>query len=226
MPNLWTFAFLFTIGIGALVSYYYGIRRHTWGSLLGIALVLEGGFLLFANTKLSETGLIIGGSLGMMAIFNLTFFTFGRDSRLLLLLGIPLIILVEAYANYVLTLTLVLLVYMSLVTAIISAVDYSDDGITTRVRKIDGLLGMTLWVFFSIHRLLERIIERPSRRVIAVAYFGFITTVLVAAPLIVARLSGDTIPPEPLILVGLAYIYLTREAFARSFRHNGKSSCS
>jgi len=218
---MWTVAYLITVGIGVLVFSYYRLHRHTLGSLLGIAVAIEGASLAITNALSSGLAFIIGGSVGMMAIIILTFFTFERNSRILALLGIPAIILIEAYANFALTGPLLLLEYMGLVAAIISAIDYSSVDISARVQNEDGLFRAPLRVFSSLNGLLERIVERPSRIITALVYFTFLSIVLVVAPLLVAVISNDSIPPEPLILVGLIYVYLTREAFARS-SHPGR----
>ena len=216
MPGMWTVAYLITVGIGVLVFSYYRIHRHTLGSLLGIAVAIEGAFLTITNAVSSGLSLLVGGSVGMMAIFILTFLTFERNSRILSLLGIPVIILIEAYENVALTVPLLLLEYTGLVAAIVSAIDYSSVDISARLQDADGLFRAPLRVFSSLNGLLERIFERPSRIITALVYFTFLSIVLVVAPLLVAEISKDSIPAEPLILVGLIYAYLTREAFARS----------
>ena len=215
-------ASLSVLALGALVAIYYRFQRQTWGTILGVSASMLGAFFTLAElAAFSGVNIILSGVIGTVAIVVFMFLTFERDPRVLLLTGIPVVILVGVYA-YPLPLFL-LLEYMALSIAIISAYDYSEVKVAARIRGAVGTPRTVVWVFSFIHDLVVRIFKRPSRGLVALAYLLFTSGILVVAPLLIAKVSNGTVPPEPLIIVGLVYFYLTREAIARSARSFGTS---
>src|SRR5712692_12313 len=165
------------LSLGILITFYYRTQRQTWGPILGISASTLGVFSAFAEyAGFSSFAIILGGGLGLILIIVLGFLAFERDPRVLVLAGMPIITLLIIFVGlYSFPLTLTLLEYMAFSGAIISAYDYSNPDVTARVRSASGLLRAIVWVFFFIRGLVESIVERPSRSVIAMAYFAFIS---------------------------------------------------
>ena len=209
-----------TLGLGFLVTYYCRTQRQTWGTILGLSVTSLGAFFAFAEySAFSGRTVVLAGGLWSVAIIVFMFLAFGRDPRILLLIGIPVMILLGIF-GYPYS-VLLLLEYMALCITTISAYDYSDDSVTARIRNVKGYLGASVRPLSFVRTIVERIVEQPPRGVVAITYFAFLSTFLIVAPLLVAILSNDVIPAGPLIVLGSAYSYLVREAIARSPKPNG-----
>lgn len=215
-----------TMATGLTISYYFTKHRQTWSAMFGIVILFTG--IVFALSAYSLVGTTVFRALttsASFALFVLLYLASGRSRRAFLLFALPVLLVIQNYV-YPLQLPLAVLFYAALTGAILGAHDYSAADVTLCMRNADKYLKASLWPFSTVQRIVKGAVRhRPSRAILAIVYFTLIVSMTILAPLLIAELSNSFFPPEFLMALSLAFVYVSNEELSRGLsRHeNGQS---